>query len=135
MGVGGHVRGVSDVSYAADGIHLAVACNGAEWSIVATNKPPEPRELVRGVAPNGVPFQRIALSPCAKRLVGATATNLSIFKVDGCGGRLVDTVSATGHAGVTALSFGFDGVRCLSAGEDGRLRLWKVEEDEMAGRV
>ena len=41
-------------------------------------------------------------------------------------GTVVEVVPSTGHVGTTALSFSGDGLRCLSAGEEGRLRLWKL---------
>ena len=80
-------------------------------------------------APGGVPFERVALTPRATRLVGATASTLSILQIAKGGGTLVETVSATGHAGLTALSLGAGGRRCLSAGSDGRLRLWRVDDE------
>ena len=135
MSVAGHARGVNAVSFAQDCVHLATACKDGEWSIVATNKPPEPREYARGSAPHSEPFSLIALSPMAKRLVGATASTLTVLKIDKGKGTVVEVVPSTGHVGTTALSFSGDGLRCLSAGEEGRLRLWKVEESPMAGMV
>ena len=79
-----------------------------------------------GAAPGGVPFERIALSPFAKRLVGATASQLCIVNV--ALGAVLETVP-TAHGGVTALCYSSDGLRALSGGEDGRLRVWRVEDD------
>ena len=68
----------------------------------------------------------MALSPLAKRLIGATATELSIFDVRR--GTLLEKVT-TGHRGICTVTFSADGRRLLSGGkEDGRLRLWRIEE-------
>ena len=90
------------------------------------------REVAQGKAPNSA-FTHIALSPFAKRLVGATANTLAIIDVHT--GKPVDVVRSTGHGGVSALSYASDGLRVLSAGEDGKLRLWRVAEDKDAGFV
>jgi WD40 repeat protein len=81
------------------------------------------------------PFEAITLSPFAKRLVGGTASTLTIVDVAaaarGQSARaVIDTIQATAHGGITGLSYSSDGLRALSAGEDGRLRLWVVETDE-----
>lgn len=140
----GHARGVGAVGFAADTErHLCCAAKDATWSIVATNKigggaggGSEPRELARGSAPaSGGAFELVALSPMAKRLVGATAQTLSIIHVTKGGGQLLETVPATGHVSLSALALSADGLRALTAGDDGRLRLWKVDEEEQAGRI
>ena len=88
--------------------------------------------MARGRAPNS-PFERVALSPFARRLVGATANTLVIVDVRTLA--VVDIVRETAHRGVTALAYASDGLRVLSAGEDGKLRLWRVAEDSQAGFV
>ena len=139
MNLAGHVRGVGAVDFARDDgeRRLALAAKDGAWSIVATHKlaAAEPKEVARGRAPGDVPFERVALSAHAKRLVGATHSTLSIIDVTRSGGALLETVAAIGHGRLTALSLSADGLRCLTAGEDGRLRLWKVAEEHEAGRV
>ena len=88
-----------------------------------------------------ISFERVALSPFATRLVGAAAAEIAIIDVTAAaaGGRgssfsLVERVP-TGHGRVTSLCFSFDGTCALSGGEDGRLRLWRVEESSRAGTV
>ena len=131
--VAGHARGIASVSFAQDCVHLALACKDGAWSLVATSaRSVEPREVARGVAP-GPPFERIALSPFAKRLIGATASTLTIIDTAAAArGQhgVIDTVTATGHGGITALAFSNDGLWALSGGQDGWLRLWQVEADE-----
>ena len=111
------------------------------WSVWATDVrfdlKQEADEHARGAAPGGTPFELIALSPFAKRLVGATPSTISIVDVAGAArgklkgtGAVLETIPQTGHGGVTALAYSSDGLRTLSAGEDGRLRLWRVEDDE-----
>ena len=101
-----------------------------EWSVVRADAKARSKadamEAARGAAPGGVPFERVALSPFAKRLVGATASRLCI--VDVASAAVLETVP-TGHGGVTALCYSSDGLRALSGGEDGRLRVWRVEDD------
>lgn len=127
-----------------DCVHLAVASRDGEWSVVGTDvrhdlKVPV-REHARGQAPSGKAFELIALSPFAKRLVGATGNTLSIIDVAaaaaGKGAKHVEIESMPcGHHGVTSLAYSADGLRVLSAGEDGRLRLWRVEDANKAGQV
>jgi len=139
MSVAGHARGISAVSFAQDCVHLGLACKDGTWSVVVTSSPSgalksDPIEHARGTVP-GAPFEAIALSPFAKRLVGGTASTLTIVDVAaaarGQSARaVIDTIQATAHGGITGLSYSSDGLRALSAGEDGRLRLWVVETDE-----
>jgi hypothetical protein len=122
----------------------------------------EAREYARGRAPAGAPFERVALSPFARRLVGASANGnicvrrpakprpdlqaagssaqalglgpcaVQIVDVDAAargGASLLETIPA-GHGAVSSLCYACDGLRVLSAGEDSRLRLWRVEDDE-----
>jgi len=138
--VGGHTRGVSSVSFAKDCVHLGIASLDCEWSVVRTDVrydlKVEAKEAARGVAPNRTPFSRIALSPFARRLVGATATSMSIVDVEKASRGLkndlcvLQTIDAHGHGAIRALVYSSDGLRVLSGGDDGRLRLWRVEDDE-----
>ena len=128
------------VSFAHDCVHVALGSADGEWSVVAARPRREPREHARGKAP-GAPFERVALSPFATRLVGASAAEIAIIDVTAAaaGGKgsnfsLIDRVP-TGHGRVTSLSFSFDGTSALSGGSDGRLRLWRVEEPSKAGTV
>ncbi|EOD42082.1 hypothetical protein EMIHUDRAFT_447579 [Emiliania huxleyi CCMP1516] len=128
--VGGHSRGVTAASFAQDCVHLAVAARDAEWSVVRTDlRHAEPAEVGRGKAPHGTPFERVALSPFAKRLVGATATGTSIVDV-GRGVTLETIPHGHGPSPPTALQYSNDALRVLSAGVDGKLRLWRVEDDD-----
>ena len=137
LNVAGHTRGVTSIAFAQDCVHLAVASHDCEWSVVSTDvrydlKVPA-KEKARGGAPNGLPFERIALSPFARRLVGATATTMSIVDVERR--QVLETIQ-TGHNGISALCYSSDGLRALSAGQDGRLRLWRVEDDDAkAGKL
>ena len=111
---------------------LALAARDAQWSVVRTGarsdaKGADAREVHRGTAPGGIPFERIVMSPCAKRLVGATATSLAIIDVVREG--TIETISH-GHGPISGLAYANDGLRILSAGEDGFLRLWRVEDDD-----
>ena len=143
LNVAGHSRGVSSVAFAHDCVHLALAAKDGAWSVVKTDVrydlKVEAKEHARGAAP-GKPFDLVALSPFATRLVGACASSVTIVDVAaaarGRGGTLsvVDTMP-TMHAGVSALQFSGDGLRVLSGGADGKLRLWRVAEDEKAGTV
>lgn len=134
--VGGHSRGVTAASFAQDCVHLAVAARDAEWSVVRTDlRHAEPAEVGRGKAPHGTPFERVALSPFAKRLVGATATGTSIVDV-GRGVTLETIPHGHGPSPPTALQYSNDALRVLSAGVDGKLRLWRVEDDDaLAGAL
>lgn len=126
----GHTRSVTAVSFAHDCVHLALAARDGEWSVVRADAraraQADAKEAARGAAPGGVPFERVALSPFARRLVGATASQLCIVDVNS--GAVLETVP-TAHGGVTALCYSSDGLRALSGGEDGRLRVWRVEDD------
>jgi len=138
--VGGHTRGVTSVSFAKDCVHLGIASLDCEWSVVRTDVrydlKVEAKEAARGVAPHRTPFSRIALSPFAHRLVGATATGISIVDVAKAARSLkadayvLQTIEAHGHGAIRALVYSTDGMRVLSGGEDGRLRLWRVEDDD-----
>lgn len=138
--VGGHTRGVTSVSFAKDCVHLGIASLDCEWSVVRTDVrydlKVEAKEAARGVAPHRTPFSRIALSPFAHRLVGATATGISIVDVSKAARGLkadayvLQTIEAHGHGAIRALVYSTDGMRVLSGGEDGRLRLWRVEDDD-----
>ena len=136
LNVGGHTRGVTSVSFAQDCVHLALAALDGEWSVVGTDVRYDlkvaAREDARGKAPHA-PFEMIALSPFAMRLVGATAS-ASISIIDVASGRALETIEA-GHGAVTALAYSFDGLRVLSGGGDGKLRLWRVGEDDQAGQL
>jgi len=130
LSVAGHTRSVTAVSFAHDCVHLALAARDGEWSVVRADARARAgrhaKEAARGAAPGGVPFERVALSPFARRLVGATASQLCIVDVNS--GAVLETVP-TAHGGVTALCYSSDGLRALSGGEDGRLRVWRVEDD------
>ena len=138
--VGGHTRGITSLSFAKDCVHLGIASLDCEWSVVRTDVrydlKVEAKEAARGVAPQRMPFSRIALSPFASRLVGATATGISIVDVAKAARGLkadayvLQTIEAHGHGAIRALVYSTDGMRVLSGGEDGRLRLWRVEDDE-----
>lgn len=41
---------------------------------------------------------------------------------------LLETVPS-GHGGIRSLCYAADGLRVLSGGQDGRLRLWRAEDD------
>ena len=80
----------------------------------------------RGKAP-AAPFERIALSPFAKRLLGVSGTTMSIVDVEAArDGRasVLETIE-TGHGALSALVYSSDGLRALTGGRDGRLRLWR----------
>ena len=131
LSVGGHTRGMTSVAFAQDCVHLALASHDGEWSVVSTDvrydlKVPA-KEKSRGIAPGGTPFERVALSPFARRLVGATKTKMSIVDVEKQ--HVLETIE-TGHGGLSCLCYSSDGLRVLTAGSDGRLRLWRVEDDE-----
>ena len=130
LSVAGHTRSVTAVSFAHDCVHLALAARDGEWTVVRTDAraraQADAKEAARGAAPGGAPFDRIALSPFAKRLVGATANQL--YVIDVATAAVLETVP-TAHGGVTALCYSSDGLRALSGGEDGRLRVWRVEDD------
>ena len=82
----------------------------------------------------------MALSPFAKRLVGAAGGTLHIISVEHAARAaqpaaiLIDSMPSA-HGVVTALVYSCDGRRVLSAGEDGKLRLWRVAEDGEAGTI
>ncbi len=114
-----------------------MAARDGEWSVVATDVrydlKQEATEYARGRAPTQ-PFELIALSPFAKRLVGATATSISIVNVKAAargakGAAAVLETMSHGHGRVSALSYSSDGLRVLSGGADAKLRLWRVEDD------
>ena len=135
LNIAGHTRGVRAVSFAQDCVHLALASLDGEWSVVRTDVrydlKQEAKEHARGRAPNGTPFEAVALSPFAHRLVGATATSIAIVDVDAAarGAAAVLETIPSGHGGISSLCYSADGLRALSGGQDGRLRLWRVEDD------
>lgn len=131
LSIGGHTRGMTSAAFAQDCVHLGLASHDGEWSVVSTDvrydlKVPA-KEKARGTAPNGAPFERVALSPFARRLVGSTRTTMVIVDVEKQ--RVLETID-TGHGGISCLQYSSDGLRVLTAGSDGRLRLWRVEDDD-----
>jgi WD40 repeat protein len=141
MCVSGHTQGVNDVSFASDCVHLALASNDGEWSVWKTDVRydlrQDAKEHARGIAPTLTPFERVALSPFARRLIGASASQLAIIDVSAAalGGSALLEVLHTGHAGIGALAFSGDGLCALSGGDDGKLRLWEVEDSDKAGTI
>lgn len=135
LNIAGHTRGVRAVSFAHDCVHIALASLDGEWSVVRTDVrfdlKQEAKEHARGRAPNGTPFEAVALSPFARRLVGATATTITIVDVDAAarGAASVLETIPSGHGGISSLCYAADGLRALSGGKDGRLRLWRLEDD------
>lgn len=131
MLVGGHTRGVSSVSFAQDCIHLALASKDGEWSVWRTDKK-EPVEHARGAAASA-PLECIALSPFATRLIGSAGSQLHVFDVAaatrGKKACLLETIE-TAHRVVRTLSFSYDGLRALTGGDDCKLRLWRLEDDD-----
>ena len=130
LSVAGHIRGISAVAFSSLGCnHLALAAKDGAWTVVKTDVPAlaatkeEAKELGRGHVRPGF-FERLALSPLARRLIGATATTMSIVDVGTAA--VLETIS-TGHGVTSSLAMSADGLRVLTAGEDGKLRLWRVE--------
>ena len=140
MNVSRHTARVTSVAFAQDCVHLAVCSKDGGWSVWRTDVrydlKQDPKLHAHGAAP-GAPFERVALSPFATRLVGAAGSKLSIVDVSAAaagGAALLETLES-GHGRVTTLAFSSDGLRALSGGDDGKLRLWRVEADGKAGTV
>jgi len=92
----------------------------------------QPEEHARGAVPAGH-LECIALSPFATRLVGGAGSEIFLFNVAaaarGKKACLLERIES-GHGRVRTLSYSSDGMQALSGGEDGKLRLWRLEDQE-----
>ncbi|KAL3905741.1 MAG: hypothetical protein SGPRY_010810 [Prymnesium sp.] len=89
-------------------------------------------EVARGSC-GKAPLETISLSPFATHLVGGCGASLLVFDVKTS--RLLQSIE-TGHSRLKTLCYSSDGMRVLSGGEEGKLRLWQIETDpKLAGTL
>ena len=138
----GQRRACTSVAFSDDCTQLAACSKDGSWSVwridVRYEYKEDPRLRGRGAAPDGVPFERVALSPRGSLLAASVGADIHLLAVDGVhhASATAITVIAGAHpGGVRCLAFGSDGTRFASGGADGRVRLWKAADAADAGAL
>ena len=96
----------------------------AQIDAVVSDLPPD--AVKTGMLANAETVTRVASAIKSRALKNVVVNTVMIAKG---GASLLETIPA-GHGAVSSLCYASDGLRVLSAGEDSRLRLWRVEDDE-----
>ena len=138
----GQRRACTSVAFSDDCTQLAACSKDGSWSVwridVRYEYKEDPRLRGRGAAPDGVPFERVALSPRGSLLAASVGADIHLLAVDGvhhASATALAVIAGAHPGGVRCLAFGSDGTRFASGGADGRVRLWKAADAADAGAL
>ena len=138
----GQRRAGTSVAFSDDCTQLAACSKDGSWSVwridVRYEYKEDPRLRGRGAAPDGVPFERVALSPRGSLLAASVGADIHLLAVDGvhhASATALAVIAGAHPGGVRCLAFGSDGTRFASGGADGRVRLWKAADATDAGAL
>ena len=137
----GQRRACTSVAFSDDCTQLAACSKDGSWSVwridVRYEYKEDPRLRGRGAAPDGVPFERVALSPRGSLLAASVGADIHLLAVDGVTTRAPPPSPSSPERtpAASAASLGSDGTRFASGGADGRVRLWKAADAADAGAL